>query len=82
MLEFKDLRNETDLVFIDISSEQYRIYEFLPDFDDVVINSPIALNVGANGHRILDAQGVSHYVANGWKHLYWEVKENQPHFVK
>lgn len=76
-----ELRNESGLAFTDISSEQYRTY----DFGDVkvTINEPLALNVSkSGGHRLLDGQGDSHYIPPGWKHLFWRVKDGLPHFVK
>lgn len=80
ILNFKDLRNNSKYEFTDISTEEFRIYEFL-DYK-VKIEEPIALAVSSSGHRILDAGGISHYIPNGWKHLYWEAKYLQPHFVK
>jgi hypothetical protein len=77
-----DLRNATDLEFTDISSEEYRTYEFGPG-KFVIINMPTHLHVSdSGGHRILDASGMSHYVPTGWVHLMWHSKDGQPHFVK
>jgi len=72
--------NGTDLKFTDISSEKYRVY----DFGDkaVKIENPLQLNVSRNGHRVFDKQNVSHYIPLGWVHLYWEVNDGQPNFVK
>lgn len=79
---FDDLRNESNLKFDNISSELYRAYKY-PDDKEIVITEPVALNVSrAGGHRILDKQGNSHYITPGWRHLYWRVKDGQPHFVK
>jgi hypothetical protein len=77
------LRNETDEEFKDISSEEYRQYSFLADngfIHRVTINDPLYLNVRPTGHRILDAQGISHFIPTGWKQLSWKAKNNQPHF--
>ncbi len=75
------LRNGTSYEFTDISSEEYRIYEF-PDGTEIVLKEPLYLNVSASGgHRILDACGISHYIPCGWKHLSWQAKESFPHFV-
>lgn len=81
-LGFKDFRNDTRHKFDDISSEAYREYVF-PDHT-VTIENPVALNVNysSGGHRVWDAQGVSHYIPGGWRELKWEVGEDDPHFVK
>lgn len=73
--------NGTSLSFSNISSEEYREYVF-PGGEIVKIESPLQLNVSKNGHRLFDAQGVSHYVPQGWIHLRWKVKSGQPNFVK
>lgn len=76
---------ETKLNFTNIASEQYRVYVFVKDGKtvEIKIDQPTILNVSASGgHRILDESGVSHYIPSGWIHLYWQVKEGQPHFVK
>lgn len=75
------MRNETHLEFTDISGEVYRTYVF-PSLE-VTIHSPTHLNVSeSGGHRILDSNGTSHYIPNGWVHLYWEVHDGFPNFVK
>jgi hypothetical protein len=75
--------NGTDLEFKDISDETYRVYVF-SDIE-IRIENPLKLHVtfkkSGHSHRIYDAQGVSHYIPSGWKHLYWQVKEGQPNFV-
>lgn len=74
--------NESNLDFTDISSEQYRIYEF-NNGKTVMITEPLKLNISKNGgHRIYDASGISHYIPQGWLHLSWRAKPNQPNFVK
>ena len=78
---FKTFRNDSNLKFSDISSEQWREYIFSDSFI-VRIDSPVALSISkSGGHRLFDADGVSHYVPAGWKHLRWLVKTDQPHFV-
>lgn len=73
------MKNETGLQFTEINSEKYRVYEF-PGGEQVRIDNPTHLNVSkSGGHRILDAQGISHYIPPTWIHLYWE---GNPHFVK
>jgi hypothetical protein len=76
------MKNNTDLQFTDISSEEYRNYTF-PDGLQITINNPTHLNVSAKGnHRLLDASGVSHYIPTGWVWLSWKAKDGQPNFVK
>lgn len=76
------MKNSSSLEFTDISSEKYRCYKWA-DGGQVMINHPTHLNVSkSGGHRILDARGVSHYIPSGWIHLYWEVIEGFPNFVK
>ena len=78
-LEFK---NESDLVFTDISSEAWREYQF-DSGATVRIENPAKLNVSeSGGHRIFDGQGLSHYVPKGWIHLMWEPKPGEPNFVR
>jgi hypothetical protein len=67
--------------FTDISAEESRQYSW-PCGARVVITSPLQLNVSeSGGHRILDSNGVSHYVPTGWIHLCWKVKAGAAHFV-
>ena len=69
-----------NLPFHSLESEQFRVYEF-PGDSCVFIEEPIALHVsGSGGHRVLDAEGISHYIPKGWIHLSWKVKEGQPAF--
>lgn len=77
MIEFK---NESNNTFVDISSEEYRTYDF--GNTTVTIKEPLRLAVSNNGHRIFDANGVSHYIPKGWIHLAWKAKTGEPHFVK
>lgn len=75
-------KNESYLEFIDISSEEYRIYEF-NNGKTVMISEPLKLNIAkSGGHRIYDNSGVSHYIPQGWCHLSWRSKSGQPNFVK
>lgn len=78
-----ELINESKNEFVDISSEEYRIYHFpLTEGGPVRIDNPLYLSAGKNGHRLLDAEGISHYIPSGWKHLSWKSKQGKPHFVK
>ncbi len=74
--------NESNLEFTDISSEQYRIYEF-NNGKIVMIVEPLKLNVSkSGGHRVFDNSGISHYIPQGWCHLSWKTKLGKPNFVK
>lgn len=75
------LINQSNNEFIDISTEENRVYEF-PGGDSILISKPLHLSVSPSGHRILDSDGISHYIPKGWIHLKWKAKEGQPHFVK
>jgi len=72
-----DLHNEGSYEFIDISSEKWRIYHF-PSGETVKIRGDW-LSVSKSGHRVLDSDGVSHFIPFGWTHLEWKA---DPHFVK
>lgn len=76
-----DLRNSTEHKFTDISSEEWR--EYKTPFGTYRIENPVQLATTENGHRVLDAAGVSHYVdiRQGF-FLSWKAKEGKPHFVK
>jgi hypothetical protein len=74
-------RNESNLVFTDISSEAERTYTF-PGGDVVKVQGPLQLNVSpSGGHRVF-AQDGCHYIPAGWIHLHWKVRDGAPHFVK
>lgn len=77
-----DFRNETDLEFVDISSERYREYTFASG-ETIRIENPLLLHVkeDSGSHRVWDAQGVSHRVSPGWIELRWEVEDGEPHFI-
>jgi len=76
-----NFNNVTDLVFVDISSEAWREYEF-ENGRHVWIKTPLQLHVSERGsHRLFDADGISHYVPPGWIHLKWKAKDGQPNFV-
>lgn len=76
-----EFKHDTDFSWNDISSEQFRVYEFAEK--QVRIDNPLQLNVSrSGGHRVFDASGVSHYIPGGWIHLFWKAKQGQPNFVK
>ena len=69
--------------FEDISTEKYRVYQFLKDgmLVNVSIKKPRKLHVSPTGsHRIVDAYGFSHYIPAGWLKIFWKVKKGKPHF--
>lgn len=73
--------NESELEFTDISSEEFRTYDFT-ESGSVTIKNPLYLNVSKNGHRLFDDDGVSHYIPYGWRHLYWKARPGKANFVK
>jgi hypothetical protein len=79
------MNNDSKHTFTDITSEEYREYQFPSPqgrFVKVRINKPTHLSVSeSGGHRLLDADGVSHYVPAGWVHLSWKAKDGHPNFV-
>ena len=82
LAQIPEFNNASDLEFTDISSEQWREYQFLGG-QAIRIEAPLKLNVSASGgHRVFDAEGVSHYVPAGWIHLKWTAKDGAPNFVK
>lgn len=81
MKKKEDFINKGSNVFIDIDTEIKRTYLF-PSGLEIVIKNPLKLCVKENGHRVWDANNVSHYIPKGWVHLYWEVKDGCPNFVK
>ena len=82
-----ELINSTTKEFEDISSESYRKYYFgtknpFKNFDVITIKAPQYLYVSPSGHRVLDGDGVSHYIPSGFLHIEWKAKEGKPPFVK
>jgi len=74
--------NKSDNEFFDVSSEEFRVYEWL-NGDMLRIESPRYVSVSkSGGHRVFDSFGLSHYIQPGWQHLWWRAREGQPHFVK
>lgn len=62
----------SELKFSDISTEDFREYVY-PDMT-IRIDNPTELNVAkSGGHRVLDAEGISHYIPTGWRHLRWKA---------
>ena len=77
----KDFINKGVNIFIDIDSELERSYMF-PSGNVRTIENPLKLCAKENGHRIWDAQNISHYIPSGWEQLSWKVKEGEANFVK
>ena len=79
------MNNKSRHAFVDISSEEFREYTFpAPQgrFVKVRVSKPTHLSVSeSGGHRLLDSEGISHYVPAGWVHLSWKAMEGQPNFV-
>ena len=76
--------DEMNRSWIDISSEEYRVYQFASDNGDridLTIKDPVYLCVGDRpnaGHRIYTADGISHYIPQGWICISWK---GSPPFV-
>lgn len=73
-------RNESELSFEDISSEEWREYLF-PGGNVVRIDGPLKIHMSDRGHRIFDASSNSYFIPAGWIQLKWKAKEGEPHFV-
>ena len=78
------LRNDTSLIFTDISSESWRAYINAQGKTWYTIQSPQWLSVSdSGGHRILDRAGICHYVQPyDCFAIQWQVKDGEPHFVR
>lgn len=72
--------NKGSYEFIDISHEVFRRYIF-PKNESVRIDNPEKLAISKSGHRIWDGKR-SHFIPFGWIHLYWDVKDGCPDYVK
>ncbi|QIG69784.1 hypothetical protein EVB81_215 [Rhizobium phage RHph_I46] len=77
-LEFKDIRVDESIDISDISSEEYRVYEFQET--GIIISNPIALHIRNSGaHNVITADGETVYVPAGWLCLRWKVKDGEDH---
>lgn len=78
-----NLNNTTDLDFAALDDE-FREYDYVKDGRKFTIrvNNPRYLNVNTShgAHRILDADGVVHYLPGGFLALRWKVRDGTPHF--
>ena len=59
--------------------EEFRTYRFAEGefIHEVTIKKPVCLIVSNNGHRLLDEEGISHYVPYGWIELFWKNVESR-----
>ena len=75
-----ELRNKSGHKFRTIIGA-VRTYHF-PGGEEYVIDQPRFLHVSdSGGHRILDSEGVGHYVPAGWLAVSWTVAADEPHFT-
>ena len=81
---FYPFSNKSANTFTCVASETFREYVYFEDGKESVlrIEQPLYLAVTQHGHRVFDAEGVSHYVAKGWRSIRWKVHLGQPNFVK
>ena len=77
----RHFENASHLAFEDISSEEWREYVF-ENGATIRIDQPLKLHVSEDGHRVYDAEGMSHYVPMKWIHLRWKAKDGSPNFVR
>jgi hypothetical protein len=67
--------------FTPINNEAFRTYVFA-NGGKVTITAPVSLSVRrkpeGDSHRIIDAEGTSHYIPAGWIHLFWRGKDSTP----
>jgi hypothetical protein len=73
-----ELANESSNKFTDISSEEFREYNF-GSKGFVRVEQPDWLSAGPNGHRVVNHAGESFYIPSGWLNIRWKA---EPHFVK
>lgn len=69
----------------DITSEEWREYDFGVE-GIVYIEKPVKLNIkrradGLDSHRVLDSDGISHYIRPGWLEVKWKSKIDAPPFL-
>ena len=79
-LLFRDVRAPLEILtkLKDISSEEYRIYQF-EDYN-YLVEEPVALYIRNSGaHVVVDSEGESHYIPGGWLTLVWSAKPGANH---
>lgn len=81
MTEKEQIKKVTDdLEWKRIDHETYRTYVFRNN-QLITIVKPMVLNVSkSGGHRVVDAENVSHYIPSGWIHLYWETDDDSAYW--
>lgn len=82
----KRFTDNPNLKFRDISDEAYRYYTY-SGLATIVIRNPVALAVMASSmvhdigshdaHRIVDVNGVTHYISAGWLTVSWKNKSGK-----
>ena len=73
-----EFRNASKLEFCDLTSEEWREYQYASGTVRLVATH---LHVSASGgHRLFTTDGLSHYMPPGWIRLTWKAKEGSPHF--
>lgn len=94
-MKFDEIKNTSERIFKNISSEAYRTYiypgfvgNFVKDGKPQLVNTitqtifnPIGLSVSKSGHYVIDTNGVTHFFPFGFVELNWIAKENQPNIV-
>ena len=77
------LINKTPALFTELTDE-WREYDIVKEGVKITIRieNPRFLNINTkhHAHRILDAQGVCHYIPAGFVALRWKVRDGTPHF--
>lgn len=68
----------SDMMVVDIQTEQFREYLF-SDGTVYRIVKPTTLWVkksdGGDSHRVLDAEGITHYIPSGWRVIRWSAPD-------
>lgn len=66
---------------VDISSEEFRIYTYA-NGGKFRITKPVTLYLlNGGGHRVVDAEGVTHRPERNYVGISWKPKKDQPPFV-
>lgn len=80
MITYKEFENKSDRTFVNISSEDVRIYN-LADGREITIENPIALSTNSTSHYVVDGT-VRRIPFDATKDvLTWRVAAGKPHVV-
>lgn len=80
ILKPEDFINETKLLFVDISSELYRVYYY--DDNRLFIFGPNKLHVSDNkSHRVTDIFGKNYYIKDNWNYIEFKNVKDKPNYV-